>query len=163
MTHDCCTKSRTNHIIKYADDTTVVDLIRDGDELAYWGEVRHVADWCNTNNLAQNVEETKEIVVDFRRNRLSCAPRLLNNTGVEVVISTKFLGVQITANLTRALNLPGLVKKAQHGLHVLPFLEEKSTPPIFTPFYRTTSVLTSCISIFKGPAKMQIGTWCTEW
>ena len=29
MTHDCCARSTTNHIVKFADDTTVVGLIQD--------------------------------------------------------------------------------------------------------------------------------------
>ncbi|KAF7654199.1 hypothetical protein LDENG_00072850, partial [Lucifuga dentata] len=32
MTHDCVARSTPNHIIKYADDTTVVGLIRNDDD-----------------------------------------------------------------------------------------------------------------------------------
>ncbi|XP_013924644.1 PREDICTED: ras-related C3 botulinum toxin substrate 3 [Thamnophis sirtalis] len=44
MTHDCSIKSAMNHIVKYADDTTVVGLIRDDNEDAYREEVRALVD-----------------------------------------------------------------------------------------------------------------------
>ncbi|KAF7646431.1 hypothetical protein LDENG_00188040, partial [Lucifuga dentata] len=67
MTHDCC-------IVKYADDTTVVGLIRDDNDLAYREEVEQLVDWCNLNNLVLNVDKTKEIIVDFRRTQRSHTP-----------------------------------------------------------------------------------------
>ncbi len=67
LTHDCTAKSSSNHIIKFADDTTVVGLISNNDETHYREEVAQLAEWCGTNNLSLNVEKTKEVVLDFRR------------------------------------------------------------------------------------------------
>nr|XP_049574556.1 uncharacterized protein LOC125967461 [Syngnathus scovelli] len=39
MTHDCSARFETNHIIKFADDTTVVGLIKDNDDSAYREEI----------------------------------------------------------------------------------------------------------------------------
>ena len=36
FTHDCVAKHDSNTIIKFADNTTVVGLITDSDETAYW-------------------------------------------------------------------------------------------------------------------------------
>jgi hypothetical protein len=47
------------HIIKFADDTTVVGLVIDNDETAYREEVRDLAVWCQDNNLSLNVSQTK--------------------------------------------------------------------------------------------------------
>jgi hypothetical protein len=44
-THD------SNTIIKFADNTTVVGLITDYDEVVYREEVRDLAVWCQDNNL----------------------------------------------------------------------------------------------------------------
>ena len=90
MTHNCVPSSATNHIVKFADDTTVVGLIRDNDDM----EVEQLVDWCRENNLILNVDKTKEIIVDFRKKQSSHAPLLINN--MEVVNSTKLLGVHIT-------------------------------------------------------------------
>jgi hypothetical protein len=40
FTHDCMVKHDSNTIIKFADDTAVVDLITDNDDIAYREEVR---------------------------------------------------------------------------------------------------------------------------
>lgn len=98
MTHDCCTRYNSNHIIKFADDTTVVGLISNKDELAY-REVNQLVVWCDNNNLSLNVNKTKEITVDFRRKHTTYNPLKINGSTVESVRSTKFLWVHITANL----------------------------------------------------------------
>lgn len=59
MIHDCCAKFRTNHIVKYADDTTVVGLIQGGDKKNYREEVKLFTDWCRVNNLTLNVEKNQ--------------------------------------------------------------------------------------------------------
>ena len=81
MTHDCRARFSTNHIIKYADGTTAVGLIRENNELAYREELKHLVDWCDTNNLILNVNKTKEIVVDFRKKQPSHTPLLINGAG----------------------------------------------------------------------------------
>lgn len=60
MTHDCCARFATNHIRKFADDTTVVGLIKDNDDTAYIEEVHQLINWCEKNNLLLNVDKTKE-------------------------------------------------------------------------------------------------------
>ncbi len=67
LTHDCTAKFSSNHIIKFADDTTVIGLISNNDETHYREEVAQLAEWCGANNLSLNVEKTKEVVMDFRR------------------------------------------------------------------------------------------------
>ncbi|KAF0043670.1 hypothetical protein F2P81_005007 [Scophthalmus maximus] len=42
MTHDCCAKHNSNHIIKFADDTTVVGLISHDEDSAYREEVQQL-------------------------------------------------------------------------------------------------------------------------
>ncbi len=55
---------------KFADDTTLIGLIQDGDESAYRQEVKELAVWCSLNNLELNMLKTVEMIVDFRRNPL---------------------------------------------------------------------------------------------
>ena len=69
FTDDCSPVHASNTIGKFADDTTVVGLISKNDESAYREEVQHLAEWCSNNNLALNTSKTKEISVDFRRNK----------------------------------------------------------------------------------------------
>ncbi|KAI4896674.1 hypothetical protein NFI96_006448 [Prochilodus magdalenae] len=94
----------SNHIIKFADDMTVVGLISKNDESAYREEVQRLTDWCRTNNLSLNVDKTKEMVVDFRRTRHDHSPLHIDGSTVEIVKSTKFLGVHLAEDLTWSLN-----------------------------------------------------------
>ena len=153
MTHDCCARSTTNHIVKFADDTTVMGLILDDIDLDYREEVNHLVDWCETNNLVLNVEKTKEIIVDFRRSQPNHALLLIKDTAVEIVSKTKFLGVQITDTLTWSTHTEALVKRAQQRMHFLRRMKRAHLlPPILTTVYRGTieSMLTSCISVWAG-------------
>ncbi len=104
LTHDCTAKFSSNHIIKFADDTTVVGLISNNDETHYREEVAQLAEWCGVNNLSLNVEKTKEVVMDFRRNSVDHPPLTIDSSTVERVSSTKFLGVHITEDLTWTTN-----------------------------------------------------------
>ncbi|KAI3357423.1 hypothetical protein L3Q82_015858, partial [Scortum barcoo] len=134
MTHDCVPRSATNHIVKFADDTTVVGLIRDDNDLAYREEVEQLVRWCEGNNLILNVDKTKEIIVDFRKIQPSHAPLLINNSAVEVVSSTKFLGVHITDDLTWSVNSASLVQEGT-AAPALPETDEESPPAPAHPHY----------------------------
>ncbi len=139
--------------LKFADDTSVVGLISNNDETHYREEVAQLAEWCGANNLSLNVEKTKEVVMDFRRNSVDHPPLTIDTSTVERVSSTKFLGVHITEDLTWTTNTKSISKKAQQRLHFLRRLKRASLPPpILTTFYRGTieSVLTSCITVWYG-------------
>ncbi len=69
-TNDCTSKDPSVKLLKFADDTTVIGLIKDGDESAYRQEVEQLAVWCSLNNLELNTLKTVEMIVDFRRNPL---------------------------------------------------------------------------------------------
>lgn len=90
-THDCTAKSSTIHIVKLADDTTGVGLITDNDESAYRKEVKQLAVWCRSHNLAINVDKGKEMVIKFRKSDNNHhTPLTINGAAVERVNSVKF-------------------------------------------------------------------------
>uniref|UniRef100_A0AAQ6IB52 Alkylated DNA repair protein AlkB homologue 8 N-terminal domain-containing protein n=1 Tax=Anabas testudineus TaxID=64144 RepID=A0AAQ6IB52_ANATE len=143
----------SNQIIKFADDTTVVGLISKNDESAYREEVHQLSAWCKANNLSLNVGKTKEMVVDFRRAKSDHSPLNIDGASVEIVKSTKFLGVHLEENLTWSLNTRSISKKAQQRLYFLRKLRKAHLPPpILTTFYRGTieSILSSCITAWFG-------------
>ena len=53
-------------LIKFADDITAVCLITNNDESDYRNEIEQLVMWNNDNSLILHVDETKEIIVDFR-------------------------------------------------------------------------------------------------
>ncbi len=95
-THDCTATHSSNVTVKFADDTTVVGLITDNDETAYREEVHALTRWCQENHLSLNINKTKELVVDFRRQKREHTPIIIDGTPVQRVSSFKFLGVHIT-------------------------------------------------------------------
>ncbi|KAI3376743.1 hypothetical protein L3Q82_000086 [Scortum barcoo] len=112
------------HLVKFADDTTLVGLITKGDETHYRKEVQLLTRWCKDNNLLLNVSKTKEIVVSFQRGHTQHHPLTIDSAAVERVSSTKFLGVHISDDLSWTTNTASLAKKAQQRLYFLRKLKQ---------------------------------------
>ena len=68
-THDCTPAHSSNTTVKFADDTTVVGRISEGDESAYRAEEEQLTGWCRENNLVLNTTKMKELIMDFRRKK----------------------------------------------------------------------------------------------
>ncbi|KAI4903293.1 hypothetical protein NFI96_004870, partial [Prochilodus magdalenae] len=60
------------------DDTTIVGLISNNNEEAYRQEVSFLTHWCRENNLSLNVNKTKELIVDFRKQERVHTPITIN-------------------------------------------------------------------------------------
>ncbi len=110
-THDCTATHSSNVIVKFADDTTVIGLITDNDETAYREEVSTLTKWCQENHLSLNIDKTKELVVDFRRQSRVHTPISIDKTPVERVNSYKFLGVHITEDLTWSAHTDAVLRR----------------------------------------------------
>ncbi len=152
-THDCTATHSSNVIVKFADDTTVIGLITDNDETAYREEVSTLTKWCQENHLSLNIDKTKELVVDYRRQSREHTPITIDKTPVERVTSFKFLGVHITEDLTWSAHTDAVLKKAHQRLFFLRRLRKFGTSPrILRSFYTCTveSILTGCITAWYG-------------
>ncbi|KAI5101429.1 gastrula zinc finger protein XlCGF28.1-like [Silurus meridionalis] len=124
LTHDCAPRHSSNHIIKFADDTTVVGLISKNDE--------------------------EEMVVDFRRAQSDQSPLIIDGSSVEIVHQ---ILPWCSSGLTWSLNTSSITKKAQQRLYFLRRLRKAHLPPpILSMFYRGTieSILSSCITAWFG-------------
>ena len=120
FTHDCCSSSPSNLIVKFADDTTVLGLITGNDETSYRREAERLVEWCGDHNLVLNTSKTKEVIIDFRRARhLSHSPLLIGGEEVERVSNFKFLGVTVADDLSWRTNITSAVGKAQQRLFYL--------------------------------------------
>lgn len=65
-------------------DTMAEGLITNDDESVYQQVVNHQLVWCNANSLQLNISKTREMAVDFHRNRNSVEP-LTNKMPIEQV------------------------------------------------------------------------------
>ncbi len=152
-THDCAATHSSSVIVKFADDTTVIGLITDNDETAYRAEVSTLTKWCQENHLSLNIDKTKELVVDFRRQSREHTPITIDKTPVERVNSFKFLGVHITEDLTWSAHTDAVLKKSHQRLFFLRRLRKFGmSPSILRSFYTCTveSILTGCITAWFG-------------
>ncbi len=141
----------SNVIVKYADDTTVIGLITDNDEMAYREEVSTLTKWCQENHLSLNIDKTKELVVDYRRQSREHTP--IDKTPVERVNIFKFFGLHITKDLTWSAHTDAVLKKAHQRLFFLRRLRKfRTSPSILRSFYTCTveSILAGCITAWFG-------------
>ncbi len=146
-------------IVKFADDTVVLGLISNNDETAYLDEAEKLTSWCKDNCLSLNVSKTKELIVDFRkRQQRPYCSLMISGTPVERVSSFKYLGVNISEDLTWPAHIQTQFKKARQRLYHLRQLRKfRVSPAILKTFYSGAieSVLTQCISVWYSNATNQ--------
>ncbi len=136
-THDCVSSHRSTSIFKFADDTVVLGLISNNDETAYLDEVERLTSWCQDNCLSLNVSKTKELI--YLRHLLPYTPLMISGTPVERVSSFKYLGVNISEDLTWTTHIQTQVKKAGQRLyHMRQLRKFRVSPTILKTFYSGT-------------------------
>ena len=120
FTHDCVATHAANSIIK----------------TAFREEVRSLGVWCQENNLSLNVDNTKEMIVDFRKQQRQHTPIHINRSSVEQVESFKFPGVPITDDLKWSTHTDSVVKEQQRLFNLRRIKKFVLAPK--TQFYRCT-------------------------
>ncbi|XP_026535731.1 uncharacterized protein LOC113420136 [Notechis scutatus] len=101
--------------------------------------------------LVLNTNKTKELIVDYKRNRLDIQPLLINGDQVEKVASFKFLGPTLKEDLTWGPHIAALAKRAQQRLYCPRLLRKQQlNEKLLVTFYRCTieSTLTYCTSVW---------------
>ncbi len=110
------------------------------------------------------MSKTKELIVDFTKRHLRpYTPLVISGTPVERVSSFKYLGVNISEDLSWTTHIQTQVKKARQRLYHLRQLRKfRVSPTILKTFYSGTieSVLTQCIPVWYGNSSSQD---CKAW
>ena len=86
-------------IIKYADDTALVGLMRPGTDGAFARAVAQYAAQCDADNLSLNAKKTKKLVVDFRKSAVVLPPIMIKSEPIERVSQYKYLGTVVQEDL----------------------------------------------------------------
>ena len=150
-TNNCTSSHPSVKLLKFADDTTLIGLISNGDEAAYRDEVESLASWCSQNYLELNALKTVEMVADFRRSPAQTAPLTMCDSPVTTVESFRFLGTIIAQDLRWAENVSSTIKKAQQRMFFLRQLKKFNMPQkVMVEFYTAIieSILTSSITVW---------------
>ena len=92
-TDDCRCESAASHLVKYSDDTALVDLSNSHSH--FTAEVNRFNLWCSDNFLNLNVQKTKEMIIDFRRSQTAEPELKIGDVSVERVNQYKYLGTVI--------------------------------------------------------------------
>ena len=72
-----------------------------------WSAVK----WCEENHLQLNVAKSKEMVVDFRRNKPLPSPVCTGGTNTDIVDSYRYLGVALDYKQEWTTNMEAVYKK----------------------------------------------------
>ena len=99
-----------------------------------------------------NVAKTRE-VIDFRRSPAPLQPLTIQGTEVERADSHRFLGLQVTSDLSWSLNTAATVKKAQQRLYFIRLLRKSGLnqrPLTLAYSGLVESILTSGITVWYG-------------
>ncbi|KAK3509394.1 hypothetical protein QTP70_033161 [Hemibagrus guttatus] len=154
FTHDCRPVYGSNSIIKFADDTMVIGLIRENDE------VQHLVVWCADNNLLHNTSKTKKLIVDFRRKK--------GRTHKPIPINGCRACIQL--QVSRDPHLRGPVRDHQYlqssqKSSSVPFIlntlkKNHLSSTILVNFYHGVieRILTNCITVSYGNCSVAIKT-----
>ena len=98
--------------VRFSDDTAMLALFSDFASFqSYVSSVVRFSNWCSKKILHLNVSKTKEMCIDFRRNRTVNSPIVINGEPVEQVDSFKYLGVILDGKLSFTKHVTAVQKK----------------------------------------------------
>ena len=112
-----CSTASSCHVVKYADDTCIIGLITNNDEVAYWDTVDKFVSWSEENSLVLNATKTHEMIFDYRKNGgTNNVPLYID---VQQVAECKYLGVVIDNKLKWDSNTKVILSKGNQRMYFL--------------------------------------------
>uniref|UniRef100_A0A9J7XIF0 Reverse transcriptase domain-containing protein n=1 Tax=Cyprinus carpio carpio TaxID=630221 RepID=A0A9J7XIF0_CYPCA len=120
-TNNCQASSSAHIYFKYADDTALVGFLKSdiSSVSGFQRELQGFTQWCTEHFLEINVKKTKEMVINFSKNRMIVPPSNINGELVERVSTYKYLGVEIDSKLTFNECALNKIKKMHQRMYLL--------------------------------------------
>ena len=116
---DMPTVNNNIQLVKYADDTVIMELLSDKQPSQLQMVADTVNNWCAENDLVLNAKKTKEMIMQNARDNPSYPMLHLNNSDIEQVDQFTYLGTIVTSKLDFTLNTTKTAKKARKRLHIV--------------------------------------------
>ena len=113
------TESTTSNLWKFADDTSLSEVIPKDGVSSLQNNVEEVSKWSKDNNFQLNSGKCKELRINFTTQPSIAAPIQINGKQVETVKSAKILGVTLTDDLKWNKHVGQIVEKASKRLYLL--------------------------------------------
>ena len=116
------------HPPKYVDNTTVSVVVVEGGESHTQAIANRVIDWSRENRVQLNADKCKDIRISFAKEERVFDSVIIQGKEVELVTSTKLLGLTIANNLTWNDHVTEITKKAIKRLYFLTQLKRAGVP-----------------------------------
>ena len=112
---------------KYVDDTTVSEVVKGG-ESHVQAIANRVIEWSHENRVQLNADKCKELRISCAKEQRVFDPIIIEGKEVELVTSTKLLGLTIANDLTWNDHVTEITKKASKRLYFLTQLKRAGVP-----------------------------------
>lgn len=152
-TNDCISQQSNQFIIKFSDDTVILQLLtRDCSIDDYKAAIEVFVGWCDDHYLQINVKKTEEVIIDPRSvgDRSSV---VIHGEAIKQVPSYKYLGVYIDSEFKWHTHVSWVCTRIHQRLHFLQRLRLFGVSSnIMLIFYKATieSVLRYGIIVWFG-------------
>ena len=146
-TDDCRSNHFNSFLVKFADDSALLSLLQ-GYEQYHGPALTEFVYWCDNSYLNLNVTKTKQMIVDFSRQKHSPGKTIIHNNEAEIVSKYKYLGTIFDDTLKWDDNTEEIVKKGQQRLYLLRKLNYFSVnQKILTLFFTNLLLRVFCHSL----------------
>ena len=116
-------------ILKYADDTIILEYINRGENSNMQAEVDNIASWCDKNYLIINSSKTKELLFTNQRHQPNPEPLTIKQIDIERVEKYKYLGTIVTSKLKFSDNTNLVIDKLSKRLYIMKRLSKLGVSP----------------------------------
>ena len=113
---------------KYVDDTTVSEVVVKGRESHVQAIANRVIEWSRENRVQLNADKCKELRISFAKEQRVFDAVIIEGKELELVASTKLLGLTITNDLTWNDHVTEITKKASKRFYFLTQLKRARVP-----------------------------------
>jgi len=115
---------------KYVDDTTVLSVSKDVNDVTLQTAADHLVHWAQNNGMMINTNKTKELLICFNKkvNAEDIPPLCINGSNIERVNTFKLLSVFVSSDLSWDYHVTYLLSKVAKRMYCINYLFRAGVP-----------------------------------